>query len=114
MAETESPPPMMEIAALLAATALAIALVPTANVGNSKTPAGPFHTMVRAVETTSSIAAMDLGPMSRPCQSAGKLIDVSHGWVFASGVKLSASTLLTGSRILTPFALADRKSTRLN
>src|SRR5215469_4566394 len=31
MALTESPPPMMDVAALLAATALAIALVPTAN-----------------------------------------------------------------------------------
>ena len=52
MAETESPPPMMEMADLLAATALAMALVPTANRGNSKTPAGPFQTMVLAVATT--------------------------------------------------------------
>src|ERR1039458_3825784 len=66
MAETESPPPMMEMAVLLAATALAMAFVPTANLGNSKTPAGPFQTIVRAVETTSSMAAMDLGPISRP------------------------------------------------
>ncbi len=66
---------MMEVAALLAATALAMALVPTAKRGNSKTPAGPFHTMVRAVETTSSMAAIDLGPMSSPCQSAGKSFD---------------------------------------
>ena len=49
-----------------------------------KTPAGPFHTIVFAVETTSSIAAIDLGPMSSPCQSAGKLTDVSHSCVFAS------------------------------
>jgi hypothetical protein len=36
---------MIEVAALLAATALAMALVPTAKRGNSKTPAGPFHTL---------------------------------------------------------------------
>src|SRR5450432_3167210 len=106
MADTASPPPMMEMAALLAATALARALVPTANLGNSKTPAGPFHTMVRAVETTSSMAATDLGPMSRPCQSAGKFTEVSQGWVLASGANASARTLSTGSRRLTPLALA--------
>src|SRR3569833_1420721 len=79
MALTESPPPMIEVAALLAATARAMALVPLAKLGNSKTPAGPFQTMVRAREITSSIAATDLGPMSRPCQSAGKSVEVSQG-----------------------------------
>src|SRR5215469_14631406 len=78
MALTLSPPPMIDVAALFAATAFAMALVPLAKVGNSNTPAGPFHTMVRAVETTSSMAATDLGPISRPCQSAGKFLLESH------------------------------------
>jgi hypothetical protein len=51
MALTESPPPMMEMAAVLAATACAMALVPTAKAGNSKTPAGPFQRIVLASAT---------------------------------------------------------------
>jgi hypothetical protein len=47
MALTESPPPMIEMAALVGRYGLAMALVPTAKRGNSKTPAGPFQTMVR-------------------------------------------------------------------
>ena len=49
------------------------------------------------------MAAMDLGPMSRPCQSAGKFFEVSHGCVLASLAKLSARMLSTGSSRLTPF-----------
>ncbi len=105
MAETESPPPMMEVAVRLAATALAMALVPTAKRGNSKTPAGPFQTMVRAVETTSSMAAMDLGPMSRPCQSAGKSTEQSHGWVLASAAKLVGQDVVDGQQQLDALGL---------
>ena len=47
-AETESPPPMMEMA-LESATACAILVVPTAKAGISKTPMGPFQMMVLAV-----------------------------------------------------------------
>src|ERR1700689_1530456 len=72
IAETESPPPMIDVAVRFAATALAIALVPTANRGNSNTPAGPFHTIVFAVKITCSMAGTDCGPMSRPCQFSGK------------------------------------------
>ena len=45
---TESPPPMMETALGLAATALAMAKVPSAQAGISKTPIGPFQRMVPA------------------------------------------------------------------
>src|ERR1700689_5211949 len=62
MAETESPPPMMGMAPLLAATAWAMSLVKTAKLGTSKTPAVPFQTMVLALATIFSIARMDLGP----------------------------------------------------
>ena len=49
-AATESPPPTIEIAPaeVAAATALAISSVPRANAGISKTPIGPFQTMVFA------------------------------------------------------------------
>ena len=87
IAVTESPPPMIDVALLFAATAFAMALVPTAKRGNSKTPAGPFHTIVRPFAIICSIAATDFGPMSSPCQSAGKFFDLSHGWVLASLAK---------------------------
>src|SRR6266849_6252740 len=49
-AATESPPPTMEVAPLVvaAATALATSRVPFAKAGISKTPMGPFQTMVLA------------------------------------------------------------------
>src|SRR5207253_4061182 len=50
-AATESPPPTMDVApeSVAAATAFAISSVPLANAGISKTPIGPFHTMVFAL-----------------------------------------------------------------
>ncbi len=50
MAETESPPPTMVVASRLRATASAMALVPSAKAGNSKTPMGPFQRTVQASE----------------------------------------------------------------
>src|SRR5205823_14465791 len=47
-AATESPPPTMEVAVRLPATAWAILMVPLANGATSKTPIGPFQTMVLA------------------------------------------------------------------
>src|SRR5215469_3057633 len=62
-------PPPVEMWVIWSATpAWLMALVPLAKFGNSNTPAGPFHTIVRAVETTSSMETTDLGPMSKPCQ----------------------------------------------
>jgi hypothetical protein len=46
-AAAESPPPMIENA-FDSATARAIPNVPFANIGFSKTPIGPFQTIVRA------------------------------------------------------------------
>src|ERR1700691_5410642 len=64
-AATESPPPTMEVAPPLSATAWAILNVPLAKGKTSKTPMGPFQTMVRAVEMASENSSSDLGPMSR-------------------------------------------------
>ena len=71
-AETESPPPTMDVAVALSATAWAMFMVPAAKAGISKTPMGPFQTMVLAPMISSEKRSMVLGPMSRPIQSAGK------------------------------------------
>src|SRR5579871_4989632 len=70
-AETESPPPTIEIAPGFSATAWAILNVPLANGETSKTPMGPFHTMVRAREISSAYSSMVLGPISRPIMPGG-------------------------------------------
>ena len=49
-----------------AATARAISSVPLANAGISKTPIGPFHTMVFAFAISAEYAAIVFGPMSSP------------------------------------------------
>src|ERR1700679_3413803 len=71
MAETESPPPMMLTAPLLAAMALAMANVPTALSATSKTPMGPFQRMVPAVATSLEKSFTVSGPMSTPSQPSG-------------------------------------------
>src|ERR1700716_4044800 len=50
-AATESPPPTMDVAPAVVAPAMALAIsnVPLANAGISKTPIGPFQTMVLAL-----------------------------------------------------------------
>ena len=52
-AVTESPPPMI-VVAFERASASAIAIVPVANAGISKTPTGPFHKIVFAFAISSS------------------------------------------------------------
>src|SRR6476646_2265885 len=73
MAATESPPPTMDVAPMLVATATALAIssVPLAKAGISKTPMGPFQTMVLALAISAANEAMVLGPISRPIWSAG-------------------------------------------
>src|SRR5580658_11290415 len=67
-AATESPPPTMEVAPpdVAAATALAISSVPFAKAGISKTPIGPFQTMVLALAISAAKAAAVFGPISSP------------------------------------------------
>src|ERR1700682_445283 len=70
-AATESPPPTIDVAPALAAMAWAIFIVPWANGATSKTPMGPFHTMVFAEAISLENAATVFGPISRPILSAG-------------------------------------------
>src|SRR6266566_1420723 len=72
-AATESPPPTMEVAPLLvaSATALAISSVPLAKAGISKTPMGPFHTIVLAPAIFCLYVSMVFGPTSKPIQPSG-------------------------------------------
>ena len=73
MAATESPPPTMEVAPLVVASATARAMpsVPLANWGFSNTPIGPFQTMVFAFAISELNSSMVFGPMSRPIQPSG-------------------------------------------
>src|SRR6266581_2737477 len=65
-----SPPPMTEKAAELA-TARAVPRVPAEKGAFSKTPSGPFHTMVRAEARVAANWATVTGPMSSPMRSRG-------------------------------------------
>src|SRR4029434_1034203 len=58
-----SPPPMTVVAPVVA-NSLAMANVPSANLGNSNTPIGPFHTTNLARLSTSPNCAMRFVPMS--------------------------------------------------
>lgn len=72
MAAMVSPPPAIEKASD-SATARASTRVPAANVLNSNTPTGPFHTMVPAVCKVWASATALSGPMSRIRSSASTL-----------------------------------------
>src|SRR5215470_3098351 len=65
-----SPPPIT-LNAGAPATARATATVPAANGGFSKTPIGPFHTIVLAVASTAVKRSTVRGPMSRPICVSG-------------------------------------------
>src|SRR5215831_752456 len=69
-AATVSPPPIT-VNADAPATTRASASVPAAKAGRSKTPIGPFHTMVRAPLSAAVKRSTVRGPMSRPIWSAG-------------------------------------------
>ncbi len=64
IAASVSPPPAM-LKARLCAIARAIVSVPSAKASNSKTPTGPFQTIVPADFSCSASAAAVCGPMSR-------------------------------------------------
>ena len=82
-----------------------MALVPFAKAGNSKTPMGPFQTIVPAPLVAEQKRSMVSGPMSMPIMSAGMCI-ASTTWGSASAANSFAATASTGSRSFTPFALA--------
>src|SRR5215469_16835076 len=70
-AATLSPPPMIDTAAPFSATASAIFFVPFANASISKTPIGPFHTIVRAASISLVNSSIVFGPISSAIMSAG-------------------------------------------
>src|SRR5215470_7160473 len=69
-AATVSPPPIT-VNADAPATARASARVPAAKAGRSKTPMGPFHTIVRAPPRAAVKRSTVWGPMSSPIWPAG-------------------------------------------
>merc|ERR1719512_31460 len=68
-----SPPPITEIApTAVTSTILSIIfLVPASKAPISKTPIGPFQTMVLDLAIAASFSSMDLGPMSKPKNPSG-------------------------------------------
>mmetsp|Transcript_16505 Transcript_16505/g.56403 ORF Transcript_16505/g.56403 Transcript_16505/m.56403 type:complete len:223 (+) Transcript_16505:30-698(+) len=105
-AATESPPPMMVMAsASTFAMAVATAKVPFANFSNSKTPIGPFQTIVFDALTTSAKTCDVAGPTSRPSHPSG-IESTLTTFASASAANLSATTTSVGSRSLTPLAFA--------
>ena len=100
MAAAESPPPTT-VNAVVEAIASATTRVPSANAGISKTPMGPFQTIVRASASAAAYALAVSGPMSRPIQSGG-ISPTLTTRVGASAENSGAMTTSTGSRISTP------------
>src|SRR2546421_7005798 len=98
----------MEVAPAVVAeaTALAISSVPLANAGISKTPMGPFQTMVLARAISEAYAATVFGPISRPIWSAG-VAETSTVVALASGFNSGATTWSVGRRGLKFFCLAS-------
>ena len=82
-----------------------MALVPFAKAGNSKTPMGPFHTIVPAPLTAAQNALLVSGPMSMPIMSAGIFIE-STVTGSASAENSFAAIVSVGSRSFTPLLLA--------
>src|SRR5690606_37666765 len=103
-AATESPPPTM-VVACASARARAMAIVPSEKASHSKTPMGPFQTMVRALCTAAANSSRVFGPMSSPCQSGG-MASTGTTLCWASGANRSATTTSTGSNSSTPWACA--------
>ena len=95
---------MMVMASVLD-RASATASVPLAKAGNSNTPIGPFQITVPASATAEQYSFTVSGPMSRPFQPSG-ISPAFTTWLLASGANLSAHTVSTGSRSLTPLSLA--------
>ena len=95
----------MMVTAPDSASALAMAFVPSANFGNSKTPMGPFHTIVPAPLTASQNSSIVFGPMSMPIMSSGMCM-ASTVTGSASAENSFAATVSTGSSSFTPRDLA--------
>mmetsp|Transcript_8362 Transcript_8362/g.23060 ORF Transcript_8362/g.23060 Transcript_8362/m.23060 type:complete len:203 (+) Transcript_8362:151-759(+) len=103
-----SPPPITEMApAAVTSTILSIILlVPASNAPISKTPMGPFHTMVLDLARAASFSSMDFGPMSRPKKPSGTPVLKSPILISPSSPNFEEHTKSTGRISSTPFSLA--------
>ncbi len=105
-AAAESPPPMI-VTAFDSASSRATANVPSANLGISNTPSGPFHTIVLAPANADSNVDTVFGPMSSMRQPEGTSLGATtRAW--ASFSKASATTTSTGRTSRPPaFCMSD-------
>mmetsp|Transcript_85788 Transcript_85788/g.191811 ORF Transcript_85788/g.191811 Transcript_85788/m.191811 type:complete len:221 (-) Transcript_85788:174-836(-) len=103
-----SPPPITVTApASVTSTILSIILlVPASKGAISKTPMGPFQTMVFDFAMAASLSSMDLGPMSRPKKPSGTPLSRSPFTISPSSPNFELQTKSTGRTISTPFFFA--------
>merc|ERR1719336_1772540 len=103
-----SPPPMTEMApAAVTSTILSIIfLVPASKAPISKTPMGPFQTMVLDFAIAASLSSMDFGPISKPKNPSGTPVLMSPGLISPSSPNFEEHTKSTGRMSSTPFAAA--------
>ena len=86
--------------------ASAMALVPTANLGISNTPTGPFQRIVLDCSMTLVKEAILSGPTSNPSHPSGISMEGTI-WVLALLSKASAATVSVANTRFTPFSLAS-------
>merc|ERR1719497_194005 len=103
-----SPPPITEMApAAVTSTIFSIILlVPASNAPISKTPMGPFQTMVLDFAIAASLSSMDLGPISKPKNPSGTPVLMSPGLISPSSPNFDEHTKSTGRISSTPFSAA--------
>mmetsp|Transcript_67003 Transcript_67003/g.125183 ORF Transcript_67003/g.125183 Transcript_67003/m.125183 type:complete len:247 (+) Transcript_67003:253-993(+) len=103
-----SPPPMtVTVPDLVTSTILSIMdFVPFSKAAISKTPIGPFHTMVFALAIASLFFLIDSGPQSSPMKPAGTPVLIEPSLISPSSPNLEEQTKSTGKMISTPFSFA--------
>mmetsp|Transcript_48508 Transcript_48508/g.110499 ORF Transcript_48508/g.110499 Transcript_48508/m.110499 type:complete len:203 (-) Transcript_48508:868-1476(-) len=103
-----SPPPMtVTVPLLVTSTILSIIdFVPISNAFISKTPMGPFQTMVFDLAMAAALFAMDSGPQSKPMKPPGTPSASLADLISPSSPNFEEHTKSTGSTISTPLALA--------
>ncbi|KAH3688304.1 hypothetical protein WICPIJ_000712 [Wickerhamomyces pijperi] len=83
-------------------------LVPLAKLSNSKTPGGPFQTMVLALATAAAYKAEDFSPASKPSvtKSTGKTI--STLFFLAFSIKAGTNLAPSASKIDSPISVLSK------
>mmetsp|Transcript_8825 Transcript_8825/g.16107 ORF Transcript_8825/g.16107 Transcript_8825/m.16107 type:complete len:285 (-) Transcript_8825:580-1434(-) len=103
-----SPPPMTVTAPdFVTSTILSIiTFVPVSKAAISKTPIGPFHTMVLLLAMVFEFKALLSGPQSKPMKPSGIPLANVAVLISPSSPNFEEMTKSTGSTISTPFAFA--------